>query len=162
MKTSTAHKQAQTGFETIFVALGPSDHDRSERLAEKVIDLAGPSGAQVVLGHVFTKEEYEERREMLNYDPDAEVTPDVVAQRFDVIRDIGEHLDAAGIDHTVRGGLGEYSQGIADLAEEEDADLVVVGGRKRSPTGKAVFGSTAQEVMLTAHCPVTFVRADAE
>ncbi|WP_267641529.1 universal stress protein [Haloarchaeobius amylolyticus] len=161
MQTSTASKQAQAGFETIFVALGPSDHDRVERLAEEVVDLAGPSDARVVLGHVFTKEEYEERRELLNYDPDAEVTPDVVAERFDVARDLGDRLDAAGIDHVVRGGLGEYSDGIAELAEEEGADLVVVGGRKRSPTGKAVFGSTAQEVMLSAHCPVTFVRADA-
>ncbi|PSP66736.1 universal stress protein, partial [Halobacteriales archaeon QH_6_68_27] len=44
------------------------------------------------------------------------------------------------------------------LAAETDADLVVVGGRKRSPAGKAVFGSTAQEVMLESPCPVTFVR----
>ncbi|WP_439028173.1 universal stress protein [Haloarchaeobius sp. DT45] len=162
MQTSTATEQTQTGFQTIFVALGPGDANRVERLAEKTVDLAGPSGARVVLGHVFTKEEYKERRAMLNFGPDSEVTPDVVARRFDVVRDMGSALDAADIDYEVRGALGEYSQGIAELAEEEGSDLVVVGGRKRSPTGKAVFGSTAQEVMLSAHCPVTFVRGDAE
>jgi len=46
------------------------------------------------------------------------------------------------------------------LAAEVDADLVVVSGRKRTPTGKAVFGSTAQTVLLDAPCPVTFVRVE--
>ncbi|WP_435348405.1 universal stress protein [Haloarchaeobius sp. HRN-SO-5] len=160
MQTSTAHQQTQNGFQTVFVALGSGDANRVEQLAEKTIDLAGPSGARVVLGHVFTREAYQERREALNFGPDSEVTPDVIARRFGVVRDLADALEAADVDHEVRGALGDYGQGIAGLAEEEGADLVVVGGRKRSPTGKAVFGSTAQEVMLSAHCPVTFVRGD--
>jgi nucleotide-binding universal stress UspA family protein len=47
---------------------------------------------------------------------------------------------------------------VVALAEELDADLVIVGGRTRSPAGKAVFGSTAQEILLESPCPVTFVR----
>ena len=50
--------------------------------------------------------------------------------------------------------------GLAEAGADVAADLVIVGGRRRSPTGKAVFGSTAQEVMLEAPCPVMFVRSD--
>jgi len=58
----------------------------------------------------------------------------------------------------VLGALGDRADRIVREAGDWSADLVVVGGRKRSPAGKAVFGSVAQEVMMNAPCPVTFVR----
>jgi len=70
-------------------------------------------------------------------------------------------LEERGVPYTVRGRTvdGEsVGEAIVGVAEDVGADLVVVGGRRRSPTGKAVFGSTAQDVMLDAPCPVTFVR----
>lgn len=162
MNASTEHKQATTGFETIFVAVSGTDGDRVDRLAEEAISMAGPSGARIVLGHVFTRDEYTADRDALDFDPQAEVNPDVVARRLDTIRAIGDRLDDAGIEYEVRGALADSSDGISELAAEEAADMLIVGGRKRSPTGKAVFGSTAQDVMLSAHCPVTFVRNDSE
>jgi len=52
---------------------------------------------------------------------------------------------------------GSPSGEILDYLDDHDVDQVVVGGRRRSPTGKAVFGSTAQKVTLNAPCPVTIV-----
>jgi nucleotide-binding universal stress UspA family protein len=161
MQATTA-QTPQHGFDTILVALGPDDRARLDRLAEEAIDLAGPSGARVVVGHVFTREEYADSRDALDFAPDSEATPDVVAGRLSTARDLGAALSAADVEYEVRGALGESGEGISALAEDVDADLVVVGGRRRSPTGKAVFGSVAQEVMLSAPCPVTFVRADTE
>jgi nucleotide-binding universal stress UspA family protein len=43
---------------------------------------------------------------------------------------------------------------------EVDADLVVVGARKRTPVGKAVFGSVTQSVVLDSPVPVTVVRTE--
>lgn len=146
--------------ETILLAVGPGDADRTERLADAVVEVAAPTGATVVLAHVFTDEEYDEVLDHLDSDPMGETTPDEVAGRHATIRELARAFDEAGVDYAVRGRVGPHGESIVDLAEEVDADRVVVGGRKRSPTGKAVFGSTAQTVMLNAPCPVTFVRSD--
>lgn len=146
--------------ETILLAVGPGDVDRTENLAQAVIDVAKPVGATVVLAHVFTRDEFKEVSDRLDYDPMGEISADEVAARHATIRDLTDHLTDAGVKYQVRGAVGPHGETIVDLAKEVDADRVVVGGRTRSPTGKAVFGSTAQEVMLSSPAPVTFVRSD--
>jgi nucleotide-binding universal stress UspA family protein len=149
--------------ETILLAVGPSDADRVRRLAEETVDIAGPTDADVVLLHVFTRDEYDETLSNLDFDTTAsEVSPDQVAARHRSVRTLQRSLDEADVEYAVRGAVGEHGPGIVDAAADVDADLVIVGGRRRSPAGKAVFGSTAQEVMLEAPCPVMFVRADTQ
>lgn len=144
----------------LLVAVGPGDDDRIDPLARTTTDIAGPAGAAVTLAHVFTEQEYEDARERLGGEPGDEVTPDSVARRLATIRDLGDALGDAGVDYEIAGRVGDHGDAIVSLAGDVDADLAVVGGRRRSPTGKAVFGSTAQTVLLSAPCPVTFVRSD--
>ena len=146
--------------QTMLLAVGPGDADRAEALADAVTEVAGPTGARVVLAHVFTDDEYDEVLDRLEYDPMDEVDPDEVAARHATVRELTRAFDEAGVEYEVKGRVGPHGKSIVQLAKEVRADRVVVGGRKRSPTGKAVFGSTAQEVMLNAPAPVTFVRGD--
>lgn len=146
---------------TILLAVGDDETDQIERLAETAIDIAGPAEATVVVGHVFSKDAYEDARKRLEFNPDSEVTPTVIAERNTRVRELTELLSAAGVTTSVSARLSNGdSKGdrFTDLAEELSADLVIVGGRERTPAGKAVFGSTAQAIMLSAPCPVTFVR----
>lgn len=148
------------GLETVLVAVGDDDDARVSSIAETTIDIAGPAGATVALVHVFSDDQYRSLSKKLDFDPTDEVNPDTVARRHSMLRQLGDTLDDAGIGSTRHGAVGEKGEEIVELAETLGADLIIVGGRKRSPTGKAVFGSTAQEIMLNAPCPVTFVRAD--
>jgi nucleotide-binding universal stress UspA family protein len=146
------------GIETIVLAVGTEDEKRTERLADEIIALAEPADAEVVLTHVFDSEAFDETSAKLGFEPNSEnSTPHAVAERHRTTRALSE----AGVRHSVRGAVGDLADEVVETAERLDADRVVVGGRRRSPTGKAVFGSVAQEVMLSAPCPVTFVRETA-
>jgi len=144
--------------ETVLLALGPNDDSRTDELIQAANDIAGPSGASIVIAHVFTPEEYEEATERLDFADAADADVDQVAQRLSIVREVAKGLEAADIDYHITGRIGEHGARIVDIATEEGADHVIVGGRRRSPTGKAVFGSTAQHVLLESPAPVTFVR----
>jgi nucleotide-binding universal stress UspA family protein len=57
-------------------------------------------------------------------------------------------------DATAVGLVGEAAEEVTDYASDHDAEYIVVGGRKLTPVGKAIFGSTTQSILLEADCPV--------
>ena len=47
---------------------------------------------------------------------------------------------------------------MVEFAEENNIDEIIVGVKRRSKVGKLLMGSTAQYVILNAHCPVVTVK----
>jgi len=47
---------------------------------------------------------------------------------------------------------------LVEFAEENKVDEIIVGVKRRSKVGKLLMGSTAQYVILKAHCPVLTVK----
>ena len=83
------------------------------------------------------------------------------AQEPDLDRVVRE-LTAAGVSHTVRQLVRgrDAAEEIVEIVEAEDVSLVVIGIRHRTPVGKLIMGSTAQEILLRVPCPVLGVKAD--
>jgi nucleotide-binding universal stress UspA family protein len=77
----------------------------------------------------------------------------------DDARAMAERLDGEGIEYEIRRETyrGHPSERVLQVAEEVGADLIVIGVRRRSPTGKAIFGSNAQRILLDADAPVLAV-----
>jgi nucleotide-binding universal stress UspA family protein len=61
------------------------------------------------------------------------------------------------VQQLVRGR--DAAEEIVETAERVNASLVVIGLRRRTPTGKLLFGSQAQRVLLDADRPVLAVKA---
>ncbi|SDQ49466.1 universal stress protein [Natronobacterium texcoconense] len=145
--------------DTILLAVGPMDTVRADGLAETVLEIAEPLDATVVIGHAFTKREYEEFRDELGLEERVEnVDPDAVAEKRPPVGDLAEMFEEEGVDHEVRGSLGDVGDEVVDMARDVDADRMVLGGRRRSPAEKAVLGSVSQDIILQAPCPVTYYR----
>jgi nucleotide-binding universal stress UspA family protein len=74
---------------------------------------------------------------------------------------VRQQVEQAGLDwqirHSVRGLAG--AEEVLNAAEETKASMIVIGTRKRSPVGKLLLGSDAQEILTQANCPVVAVKA---
>ena len=79
-----------------------------------------------------------------------------------------EQLEAQLSEEGIRYRLVEYARGNApseDLlqaADDEKADIIVIGIRRRTPVGKLILGSNAQDILLHASCAVLAVKAGPE
>ena len=76
--------------------------------------------------------------------------------------EVRRQLEATGlrfdVRQTTRGR--DVAEDIVDAATAEDAQLIVIGLRRRSPLGKLLLGSNAQRILLDAPCPVLAVKPD--
>ncbi|AGK61083.1 Universal stress protein UspA-related nucleotide-binding protein [Archaeoglobus sulfaticallidus PM70-1] len=71
-----------------------------------------------------------------------------------------EKAKAEGIDvetHLLVRGK-EAGDDIIDFIREVKPKMVIVGVRRRSPTGKVIFGSVPQKIILNSDVPVVSIR----
>lgn len=73
-------------------------------------------------------------------------------------------LDAAGLSHEIRerSATGDAAEDLIKVADELNAEAIVIGLRRRTPVGKLILGSNAQKILLDASCPVLAVKAGPE
>ena len=121
------------------VVLGvDEDEEHARAAAREVTELPGDgSDVRVTIVHVFQD------------NPSGASATQVAS-----VREASDVIEAADIDVDVIESSGDPADGIIEAGEEVDANLLVVGGRKRSPAGKALFGSVTQTVILNGGRPV--------
>ena len=85
---------------------------------------------------------------------------DIQREETSLQGDAKEILGDSSISYETHAIVTNLSPGeeVVDFAKRNGVDEIVIGIRKRSKVGKLVFGSTAQFVILNAHCPVVSIR----
>jgi nucleotide-binding universal stress UspA family protein len=81
----------------------------------------------------------------------------------DELEAVRAELDRSNVQFEVRQLVrgADASDEVLSAADGAAADLIVIGIRRRTPVGKLILGSTAQQILLEADCPVLAVKADA-
>jgi nucleotide-binding universal stress UspA family protein len=101
-----------------------------------------------------------ERLVVVNASPGGHKEDPSLAFAWDIER-ITEQIEKAGVDGEVK----QFVRGnavvteIEDLVESLHVSMLVIGLRKRSPVGKLIMGSVAQDILLSVSCPVLAVKA---
>lgn len=83
---------------------------------------------------------------------------DDVLKGEDAVNVVSSRLGDLGTVKThqfVRGN--DPATDVLKCADDVDADELVIGVRERSPTGKAIFGSVAQDLILSTDRPTVVV-----
>lgn len=87
---------------------------------------------------------------------------DRIAETQRRVEEVATELGRRGYDSSVHTGLIAVVPGaeLTRLAADEAVDLIIIGVGKRSRVGKALLGSDAQRVLLSASCPVLSTRIE--
>ncbi|WP_254862971.1 universal stress protein [Halovivax gelatinilyticus] len=123
-----------------------TDDDRARAQATYVTELPEASEAvEAIVLFVFQGEGEELPDELQRFNS---------ASRISSVRTATETLEANGVPYSVVEDSRDTVDDILAVADEHDVDSIVLGGRKRSPVGKAIFGSVTQSVILETDRPV--------
>lgn len=135
------------------------DRDRPEiELVQEGAKLADAFGEELQIVHAMSRETFRSLEEQSVEETGKTVSMDDVRE---MAREVAEDAATeAGVEATAVGLVGDPEDAVAQYAEKEDASYLVVGGRKRSAVGKAIFGSATQAIILNSDVPVVTVIGD--
>jgi nucleotide-binding universal stress UspA family protein len=90
------------------------------------------------------------------------LAPEALAQRQRELDEIAQDARGRSIDLDVRvlSQRHDVAEDLVAVATETEAEVIVIGLRRRSPVGKLLLGSNAQRILLDSPCPVLAVKTE--
>ncbi|MDV3135118.1 universal stress protein [Mycobacterium sp. 29Ha] len=77
------------------------------------------------------------------------------------VHEVERHLDECGVEFELTQPVGvDTAEELLKAMGRDDAELLVIGIRHRSPVGKLLLGSVSQQVLLECPKPVLAVKPD--
>jgi nucleotide-binding universal stress UspA family protein len=133
------------------IVVGYDETEESRRALERAADLADAFGSTVVVTSVAGVL-LAAGRGMGGADP-----TDPVEVHVEELAHAREYLSGRNVQAEVVPAIGEPAETIITLAEERNADLIVVGTREPNVLERLLGLSVSQSVARRAHCDVLIV-----
>jgi nucleotide-binding universal stress UspA family protein len=128
------------GFAMSTIVLALDGSEGSDRAIPVAVDFAGRETARIVVAHARTHA----------IEPAIEAA---LHARVDAIAACGVECSLEIRDSL----MGDEAEIIAGIADEVEADMIVIASRGRGPFKGALLGSTTQRLLPIAACPVLVV-----
>jgi nucleotide-binding universal stress UspA family protein len=126
--------------------------DLAGAVEDQARELARAAGAECILLHVVEAIGSADDPEMRDFLERLE------QEAVEKLREPAERLRASGVPCTATVAVGRSWQVIAETAESEDVDLVVVGSRPTVIGGRPHLGSTSHQVFFSSPRSLLVVR----
>jgi len=138
------------GWKTIVLATDGSKY--SAAAAERAIAFAKSyGGALKVLSVVDVPSEF--------YAEAPKAVEDLVRKAKEFVADVKKQAEAAGVPAETFVGEAEAYQAVNNLAQEQKADMIVLGSHGRTGLRRLLMGSVTEAVIGHALCPVLVVKS---
>ena len=141
------------------IVVGTDGSETAQRAVEQAVALAGAVGGRVNLVSAFEPVGNQRLREERQQVP--EDMQWMVNEREDVestLNEAAEQIKEAGVEVETFARQGDPADAILDVAEEQNADLIVVGNKGMSGAKRFLLGSVPNKVSHHAPCSVMIIR----
>jgi len=138
------------------VAVGTDGSDTAEKAVDFAIDLAGKYGARLlVISSYKPVSESRLKHEQKDAPEDIQWSINPTEDVDAILSDVEEKAQEAGLGVTTVAGDGEPADVLVDHAEQQDADVLVVGNKGMQ---RRILGSVPNSVAHKANCTVIVVK----
>ena len=141
------------------IVVGTDGSETAKEAVRQAIDLARQVGASLDVVSAFEpvpQTRLREERQQVPQDLEHTVSPreDVDATLAEAVKEI----EASGVEVNTFARQGDPADAIIDIAEEENADLIIVGNKGMTGAKRFLLGSVPNKVSHHAPCSVMIVR----
>jgi nucleotide-binding universal stress UspA family protein len=141
------------------MVIGTDGSETAKEAVRQAVELASKIGATVHLVSAYEPvPEGRLREERVQVPDDMEW---MVNPREDVnvtLKEAAENLEGAGVEVLTHPREGDPADAILDVAEEQNADLIVVGNKGMTGAKRFLLGSVPNKISHHAPCSVMIIR----
>jgi nucleotide-binding universal stress UspA family protein len=141
------------------IVVGTDGSDTATQAVRQAVDMAGALGARLELVSAYAPvSEQRLRGERRDAPEDVQWAINPRQEVEASLEDAAEIAREAGVSVTTHARQGDPADAILDVAEEQNADLVIVGNKGMTGAKRFLLGSVPNKVSHHAPCSVLIVR----